>query len=349
MSLPTTREQVIPDARPDARPLARLWKVAASRRVRPDLRLVLRLVLGAGVLVAVLAHVGAAPFLHGLAALDAPTLGAAVALTALATAAAAWRWGIISRALGVPLRWRSAVAMYYRSQLLNSVLPGGVIGDVGRAVDHGRSVERLGPAARAVAIERGVGQVVQLALAIPVIIAAGMGIAGGLLPSLALVAAGVAVVAAVVTALAGARVRHLLRREAAELRTALGSGAALAQTVIASVVVCLCHVATFVVAAIAVGAQAPALRLVALGFVVLLAASLPVGVGGWGPREGAAGWAFAATGLSASTGVAAATLFGVLALLSVAPGAVPAAAVRAALRPAALRPAARVATRRPRP
>ena len=40
--------------------------------------------------------------------------------------------------LGVEVPLRDAVAAYYRSQFLNATLPGGVVGDVHRAVRHGR-------------------------------------------------------------------------------------------------------------------------------------------------------------------------------------------------------------------
>jgi hypothetical protein len=52
------------------------------------------------------------------------------------------------------------------------------------------------------------------------------------------------------------------------------------------------------------------------------AGSIPLTLGGWGPREGAAAWAFAAAGLGAATGVTVATLYAVLMLAAVAPGAV---------------------------
>ena len=58
-------------------------------------------------------------------------------------AAAAWRWRILVRRLGLSLGWRESVAAYYRSQFLNTVLPGGVVGDVDRAVSHGRSVDQV--------------------------------------------------------------------------------------------------------------------------------------------------------------------------------------------------------------
>jgi hypothetical protein len=48
---------------------------------------------------------------------------------------------------------------------------------------------------------------------------------------------------------------------------------------------------------------------------------IPLSIGGWGLREGAAAWAFGAAGLGAATGVTVATLYAVLMLAAVAPGA----------------------------
>jgi glycosyltransferase 2 family protein len=53
---------------------------------------------------------------------------------------------------------------------------------------------------------------------------------------------------------------------------------------------------------------------------VLLASGIPLNVAGWGPREGAAAWAFAATGLGAGAGVTTAVVYGVMALVATLPG-----------------------------
>jgi len=55
--------------------------------------------------------------------------------------------------------------------------------------------------------------------------------------------------------------------------------------------------------------------------VIQIAAGIPLSVGGWGPREGAAAWAFAAAGLGAANGVTVATLYAVVMLAAVTPGA----------------------------
>jgi hypothetical protein len=92
--------------------------------------------------------------------------------------------------------------------------------------------------------------------------------------------------------------------------------------VAASLVVVACHLATFGIAVAAVGAELPPLQLLVVALVILFGAAIPLNVGGWGPREGVAGWAFALAGLGASAGVAASTLYGILAMIAVAPGAI---------------------------
>ena len=90
---------------------------------------------------------------------------------------------------------------------------------------------------------------------------------------------------------------------------------------LASVLVVVGHTATFVIAARAAGCTAPLGELIALLMVIQTAAAIPLNIGGWGPREGAAAWAFAAAGLGAATGVTVATLYAVLMLVAVTPGA----------------------------
>jgi hypothetical protein len=136
---------------------------------------------GAVVLAVVVWRVGAGPFVDAVRSTDPVALAAALAITALTTVCCAWRWRVVAGGLGVDVPLRSAVGAYYRSQFLNATLPGGVLGDVQRAVRHG---------ARPVVAERTVGQVVQVVATVAVLLL-------GPLPWLAL-AAGLLVVAALV-------------------------------------------------------------------------------------------------------------------------------------------------------
>lgn len=81
------------------------------------------------------------------------------------------------------------------------------------------------------------------------------------------------------------------------------------------------HLATFVVAARTAGASAPVGLLVPLMLLALLAMTLPLNVGGWGPREGVCAWAFGAVGLSAAQGLTVAVVYGLFAFVASLPGA----------------------------
>ena len=77
---------------------------------------------------------------------------------------------------------------------------------------------------------------------------------------------------------------------------------------------------TFLVAARTAGVTAPPSRMLPLALLAMLAMVLP-SVAGWGPREGATAWAFAAAGLGADLGAATAVVYGVMVLAASLPGA----------------------------
>jgi uncharacterized membrane protein YbhN (UPF0104 family) len=293
----------------------------AVRRFGPS---VLRVAAGVLVLWFLVRHVGAAPFADGLRAVTWQAVVAAVTLTALTTVCSAWRWRVVARALGVDIGLPAAFGAYYRSLFLNSVLPGGVVGDVHRAVTHGRRAGDVARGLRAVAWERLCGQVIQAVVTAVVLLT----LPSPVRPALPYVLAGVAGVAgcaALVLRGAARRGGSPLARGAgvvaADLRHGLLAAGVWPRLALASVLVVAGHTATFVIAARVAGCTAPLGELVALLMVVQTASAIPLSIGGWGPREGAAAWAFAAAGLGSATGVTVATLYAVLMLVAVTPGA----------------------------
>jgi uncharacterized membrane protein YbhN (UPF0104 family) len=287
-------------------------------------RSLLRLAVGATVLWFLWRHVGAAPFKDGLRAITWQAVVAAVTLTALTTVCSAWRWRVVARALGVDIGLPGAVCAYYRSLFLNSVLPGGVLGDVNRAVTHGQRAGDVGRGVRAVAWERLCGQVIQAMVTAVVLLT----LHSPVRPALPYVLAGVAGVAGCAALVVRCAARHgrsrlarASRAVSADLRHRLLAPDVWPQLTLASVLVVAGHTATFVIAARVAGCTAPLGELVALLMVVQTAVVIPLGIGGWGPREGAAAWAFAAAGLGAANGVTVATLYAVIMLAAVAPGA----------------------------
>jgi glycosyltransferase 2 family protein len=280
--------------------------------------------LGAVLILALLVRqLGAGPFLTGLRGLGPGTLLAALAIGAATTVCSAWRWRVVAGALGVGLPLPAATAAYYRSQFLNSVLPGGVLGDVHRGVRHGLDAGDLGRGVRAVVWDRAAGQVVQVALTLIVLLALPSPVHASLplvVPPCAAAAAVLLLVGRVLARRGSGRLSRLLRVIAVELR-ALLRRATWPTVLLSSVLVVGGYLGTFLLAAHAAGVPGSPLGWLPPAFVVLLASSIPFNVAGWGPREGAAVWVFAAAGLGAGTGVAVATAFGVLTLVSTLPGA----------------------------
>ncbi|MEU4681411.1 lysylphosphatidylglycerol synthase domain-containing protein [Micromonospora sp. NPDC023737] len=279
---------------------------------------------GIGLLGVLVWQVGSGPFLDGLALIDGPALALALAIGAVTTVCGAWRWSLVADGLGVRLPLRTAVAHCYRAVFLNATLPGGVLGDVHRAVRHGRDAGDVGRAVRAVVWERSAGQVVQVVLAL-VLLAAFPSPARPYLPvAVALLVVGalaVALAARVVPRAGRSRWARAAGAVAGDVRAVLRARRTRLGVLLSSAVMVAGHLATFLLAARTAGATAPLSRLLPLTLLALLAMGLPLNVAGFGPREGVAAWAFGAAGLTAAQGVATATVYGALVLVASLPGA----------------------------
>ena len=141
---------------------------------------------------------------------------------------------------------REAVASYYRSQFLNSTLPGGVLGDVHRAVHHGREAGDLPRGARAVVWDRVSGQLVQVVLTVLVLLALPSPVRSSVPVVAALVVGGLVVVVLGCRALlrhGAARWSRMVRTAASDLRTGLLARRAWPVILVASSLAVFGHVA----------------------------------------------------------------------------------------------------------
>jgi len=284
-----------------------------------------RWVLGAAVLGLVVWQTGTEPFVTAFSRLDVRTLVLGAGIAVLTTLACAWRWHLVASGLGVGIRMPPAVVYCYRAQFLNTVLPGGVLGDVHRGLLHGRDAGDTGRALRAVAWERFAGQLVTVVLAMVVLLLLASPVSP-FVPAVAGLLAG-ALVVGVLAVRRPWRVRtswvgRVICAVRDDIRFGLLVRRAWPGVVLASAAAVVGHIATYLVAARAVGVTTPLMTLLPLAVLVLVAAGLPLNLAGWGPREGMAAWAFAAAGLGASQGVATAVAYGAIVFVANLPGAV---------------------------
>ena len=314
-----------------------------------------RMLGGAGILAVLFWRLGTGAFLDGLRVIDGGTLLVAFGIGVTTTVFSAWRWCLVARGLGMKLPLAAAIADYYKALFLNAALPGGVLGDVDRAVRHGKDEGDVGRGVRAVVLERTAGQIVLVSVGVVVLLTVPSPVLTHLHENARPVAIGAAAVlgATAVLFLAWARLRRgsskwasAARTGISEIRTGLLAKKNWPGIMLASTVVLAGHLATFVVAARAAGSGASLLKLAPLMLLALLAMTLPVNIGGWGPREGVTAWAFGAAGLSATQGLTIAVVYGVFAFVAALPGAV--VLISRAIAKAR-KPAAPVAAPAPRP
>jgi len=281
-------------------------------------------------LLAVLWHVADGPAaLAILARADPWWLLAALAALTLQTLFSALRWRLTAGALGIVLSRRRAIGEYYLSQIVNQSLPGGMIGDAGRAV-RSRGQAGLLASGQAVVFERLAGQIamfVVMTLAFGVTLARPGGVdwpAWALGPVMLIVAGGLALPGVLWAAVRlpgrlGQGVRGFWRALAAAL-TARG---VLPAQVGLSAATTLCNLAAFGFCAHAVGAVLSPVAVMALVPLILFTMLIPISVSGWGLREGAAAALFPIAGATAAQGLAASIAFGLAFLVAVVPGVVP--------------------------
>ena len=206
----------------------------------------------------------------------------------MTTVVSAWRWRLIARGLGLPIPLGRAVAAYYRSQFLNSVLPGGVLGDVHRGVRQGEEAHDVSAGLRSVAWDRAAGQVVQVALAVVVLLV----LPSPVRPALAAIAGAIAAVLLVfglVVLMMPSRGHswpvRFARAARRDVRASLPNGRVGAAVFAASTVVVAGHAAVFLVAARTEGTSASLSTMLPIAMLVLLAMTVPTSVGGWGPAR----------------------------------------------------------------
>ncbi|SFW63233.1 lysylphosphatidylglycerol synthase transmembrane domain-containing protein [Amycolatopsis australiensis] len=291
----------------------------------------LRIVGALAILGVLVRQLGSAAFLDGLARISTPGVLAALAIGLATTVFSAGRWQIVATRLGLRLSLRTAVADYYRALFLNGVLPAGVLGDVHRAVQHGRDSGDVPRGVRAVVLERTAGQIVLIASAVTVVLVSPDVVPGafrGVVTVAGVVVVLAATAAPVVGRLFGGRWSHSRSKwrrgfavTLADLRLGLFSRESWPGVGFLSVATLAGHLALFVVAARVAGVAAPVWQLVPLMVLALLAMGLPLNVGGFGPREGVCALLFGAAGLGAAQGVTVAVVYGVLTLVASLPGA----------------------------
>lgn len=233
------------------------------------------------------------------------------------------RWRFTAGRLGHPIALPLAVREYYVGSMLNQILPGGVAGDAFRAYRN-RSEEAGGwqRPATAVILERLSGQLAFFLLtgvglvAWPIVLADRLpeGFSTLVRIFLAILLASLCLGLVLRKSRLATRLQRLRPGFAAAFWTdgAFVVQAALSTTIVAG------YLATFLIAASAVGSPLPAIAAVTAIPLCLMTMLIPAGIGGWGTREAAAAALWPLFGFTGAEGLSASLLYGVLSLVGAA-------------------------------
>jgi uncharacterized membrane protein YbhN (UPF0104 family) len=255
-------------------------------------------------------------------------LAAAVLLLTLQTVLSAIRWKVTAARLGIRLGKAEAVREYYLSQAINVSVPGGVVGDAGRAV-RSRGAAGLLAAGQAVVFERLAGQAglfVVTATTFLVTLCWPGGVdwpAWLATPMSVFVASGLCLPFVLrASTRIGGRVGKTLRGFWVAMVQSLVARPVIVPQIGLSLATTCCNLAAFACCAKAVGQGLSPVAIMAFGPLILLTMLVPATISGWGLREGAAVILFPLAGATASGGLAASVAFGLMLIVASLPGAV---------------------------
>lgn len=242
-------------------------------------------------------------------------IGAALLALTLQTLLSALRWKTTAARLGIVFDAGFAIREYYLSQIVNQALPGGVLGDAGRAI-RARAEGGLLPSGQAVLFERLAGQIALFAV-FAVGVAGTQLVPGGFdgprwileVTLVALLFAGAAIFVASACLPTGSL--RTIRNSLEAFRHSVAAPDVRLRQCATSLGTALCNIAAFACCAAAIGEPLSIPAALVLIPVVLLSMLIPLTFGGWGVREGAAAALLPLAGATGAGAMAASIAFGV--------------------------------------
>jgi glycosyltransferase 2 family protein len=239
------------------------------------------------------------------------------------------RWVLVARICRVKLPWWQSFQWTMIGHFFNQVFPSSIGGDVIRGVLAGRGIDDMGGAFSSIALERVVGLVALLAL-----ITIGQPLLIARLHDQSLSHLALAIVVMSLAALATAfvlakfagdrrtgRLQAAAHRIAGDARRLMTSPLLTGSALLVSFAMHGSNLLLTAAIANELGADISLLDVLLVVPTIILIASLPISIGGWGVREAALAIGFSAIGQPPSVGVATSLIIGLANFVSALPGA----------------------------
>jgi glycosyltransferase 2 family protein len=239
------------------------------------------------------------------------------------------RWLLVARICQVQMPWRRSFQWTMIGHFFNQIFPSSIGGDVVRGILAGRGIDDMGGAFSSIALERIVGIVALLtliAIGQPLLIArlhdrslSHVALAAILLSLCTLASAFVLV--KFVGSWRSGRLQAAAHRFAGDASRLIASPLLTALALLVSFVMHGTNLVLTAVVANQLGADISLLDVLLVVPTIILIASLPISIGGWGVREAALAVGFSGLGQPASVAVATSLIIGLANLVSALPGA----------------------------
>jgi uncharacterized protein (TIRG00374 family) len=273
-------------------------------------------------------RIGVGTLIQSVYEVKGRTIIVAAALVALQAFMAAVRWQLILRYLGIVIVFVRSVQIYWIGMFGSALLPGGIAGDGLRIWVLVRSGIELSPSVNSVLLDR------LTALAgLMLLVAIGLPYADNrVAPNyVRLTAAAILLVGLVAAIALGVWIRipqHWLQFRVTRAVTALlADFQKLCKTFLHAFDLIGLSALSFIAGLFAIffllrslGASVGIIETVTLGSLVILTATLPISLGGWGVREGAMIGLFGVVGVPATTSLAVSVVLGLLSTVVSLPG-----------------------------
>lgn len=239
----------------------------------------------------------------------------------------ALRWRLTAGQLGLSMSLRTSLREYYLAQIVNQALPGGILGDAGRAL-RSRAAAGLVISSQAVLLERIAGQVALFTLMLLSLLALLLIPSTVVWPDWLLLTIGLCLIALLafgallllIAKNSSGKTGRILNDFGSASRIAFSPAIVFWKQSFLSLCTAVCNIAGFTFAAWAIGFQLSFLVALALVPMILIAMLLPLTISGWGLREGVAVVLFPIVGATATQGLVASVAFGLVCLLAALPG-----------------------------
>jgi uncharacterized protein (TIRG00374 family) len=241
----------------------------------------------------------------------------------------ALRWLLVARICQLHIPWGRSFSWTMIGHFFNQIFPSSVGGDVVRGVLAGRGIGDMGGICSSIVLERIVGFIALLtliAIAQPVLIARSNDRSLSQLAFIAVLLGITSVIAASILAKVSSqyfsgRIQAAARRFFGDTRRLMCSPLLTCSALMVAFVMHISNLLLIAFVANHLGANVSLLDVLVVVPTIVLIASLPVSIGGWGVREAALAIGFAGLGQPASAGVATSLIIGLANLVSSLPGA----------------------------